>query len=189
MTTKKYQPETTHVSKESGLEYALLDGKWHFYACDGNWSASSNPIASLQRDLVPINYNEGELARSYPLSEIDMMFGFDLEDEPPQPQPQPQPQLSGGSCNYYMVDVKKPTTLEEAYTVECNDLIEALGLTWQEANIFKEIFRTANERTHGNGKDGNNPKRAAEKVLFFAIRNAILNGVDIEKFTSEINLK
>ena len=117
----------------------------------------------LQDNLAPVNRNEE--------------------------QPQPQPHLSGGSCNYYMVDVKKPTTLKEAYTVECNDLIEALGLTWQEANIYKEIFRTANERTHGNGKDGNNPKRAAEKVLFFAIRHAILNGVDIEKFTSEINLK
>lgn len=167
MTTKKYQPETTHVSKESGLEYALLDGQWHFYAADGNWVMSSNPIASLQRDLVSIN----------------------LSEDRSQPQPQPQPQLSGGSCNYYMVDVKNPTTLEDAYTVECNDLIESLGLTPQEANIYKEIFRTANERTHGNGKDGNNPKRAAEKVLFFAIRHAILNGVDIEKFTSEINLK
>lgn len=96
---------------------------------------------------------------------------------------------SGGSCNYYMVRVESPTTLPEPYTVECNDLIESLGLSFKEANIVKEIFRTANERTHGNGKDGNTPKRAAEKILFFAIRNAITNGVDIEKFTSEINLK
>lgn len=164
MTTKKYQPETTHFCRENGHEYTLMKGKWMFYEQGvGEWTASFRPIYALQRTLAPINGNEE--------------------------QPQPQPQLSGGSCNYYMVDVKKPTTLKDAYTVECNDLIEALGLTPQEANIYKEIFRTANERTHGNGKDGNNPKRAAEKVLFFAIRHAILNGVDIEKFTSEINLK
>lgn len=164
MTTKKYQPETTHVDKFSSFEYVLINGVWNYYSnTHGSWRNSVRPLSELQQLLTPINRNED--------------------------QTEPQPQLSGGSCNYYMVDVKKPTTLEEAYTVECNDLIEALGLTWQEANIYKEIFRTANERTHGNGKDGNNPKRAAEKVLFFAIRHAILNGVDIEKFTSEINLK
>lgn len=167
MTTKKYQPETTHVCKDTGDEYKLMNGRWHYfgYRSPSDWRASTRSIITLQSSLVPIKRNEEK------------------------PQPQPQPQLSGGSCNYYMVDVKKPTTLKDAYTVECNDLIEALGLTPQEANIYKEIFRTANERTHGNGKDGNNPKRAAEKVLFFAIRHAILNGVDIEKFTSEINLK
>lgn len=95
----------------------------------------------------------------------------------------------GGSCNYYIVDVDKPTTLKGQYTVECNDLIEALGLSFAEANIYKEIFRTANERTHNNGKQGNNPKRAAEKVLFFAIRNAIKNNVDIGRLLSELNLK
>lgn len=158
MTTKKYQPETTH--EISDTEYSLIGGRWHYYTGE-EWMESRMPMAYLQDKLAPINRNEE----------------------------QPQPQLSGGSCNYYMVNVKKPTTLKDAYTVECNDLIESLGLTPQEANIYKEIFRTANERTHGNGKDGNNPKRAAEKVLFFAIRHAILNGVDIEKFTSEINLK
>lgn len=96
---------------------------------------------------------------------------------------------SGGSCNYYMVDVSHPTTLPGSYTIECNDLIEALVMTFTEANITKEIFRTANERAHNNGKDGNTPKRAAEKILFFAIRNAIQNGVDIELLTKEINLK
>lgn len=164
MTTKKYQPETTHVCRATEDEYAIIDEAWRYYR-DGAWRVSMRDIENLQDFLVPIKRNED------------------------QPKPEPSPQLSGGSCNYYMVDVKKPTTPKDAYTVECNDLIEALGLTWQEANIYKEIFRTANERTHGNGKDGNNPKRAAEKVLFFAIRHAILNGVDIEKFTSEINLK
>lgn len=95
----------------------------------------------------------------------------------------------GGSCNYYIVDVNKPTTQKSKYTVECNDLIESLGLSYAEVNIYKEIFRTANERTHKNGKQGNNPKRASEKILFFALRNAIHHDVDIEKFLSGLNLK
>ena len=106
----------------------------------------------------------------------------------PFPPPQNPYPTGGGSCNYYMVKVNKPTTLQDPYTVECNDLIESLGLTWQEANIYKEIFRTANERTHNNGKQGNNPKRAAEKVLFFALRNAVHNGVDIGKMMIDLNL-
>lgn len=93
---------------------------------------------------------------------------------------------SGGSVNYYKVHVEHPTTLGKPYTVECNDLIESLNLTWQESNIYKEIFRTANERTHQNGKEGNNPKRAAEKVLFFAIRHALINGVNVKKIISEL---
>lgn len=98
-------------------------------------------------------------------------------------------QTGGGSCNYYKVKVEHPTTLPEPYEVECNDLIESLGLTFAEANIYKELFRTANERTHSNEKQGNTPARAAEKVLFFALRNAIHNGVNVEKFLYELNIK
>ena len=98
-------------------------------------------------------------------------------------------QTGGGSCNYYKVEVKHPTTQPKPYIVECNDLIESLDLTFAEANIYKELFRTANERTHNNGKQGNTPTRAAEKVLFFALRNAIHNGVNVETFLSELNLK
>lgn len=100
-----------------------------------------------------------------------------------------EPQLSGGSCNYYIVEVKHPTTAPEPYSAECNDVIESLGLTFAEANIYKEIWRTANGRTHNNGKPDNDPKRAAEKVLFFALREALHNGVDIQKLIDGVNIK
>ncbi|AZU97876.1 hypothetical protein [Vibrio phage LP.1] len=107
----------------------------------------------------------------------------------PDLAPNQAPQLSGGSCNYYIVEVKHPTTAPEPYSAECNDIIESLGLTFAEANIYKEIWRTANGRTHNNGKPDNDPKRAAEKVLFFALREALHNGVDIQKLIDGVNIK
>ena len=75
--------------------------------------------------------------------------------------------LTGGKVNYYTIKVdplNKP-----AYTAECGDIIDALGLTFNEANIFKEIWRSANARK-GNGKPGNTVERGAEKILHYATR-------------------
>lgn len=78
---------------------------------------------------------------------------------------------SGGSCDYYRVGITHPTSKDQvAYIAECNDIIESLELTYAEANIFKEIWRTAAERTLGLKKAGNTNVRAAEKVVFFADR-------------------
>jgi hypothetical protein len=93
---------------------------------------------------------------------------------------------SGGSCNYYQVDVMNPTTPENnrgehmddaTYTAECNDIIESLKMTYAEANMFKEIWRTAAARTLGKQKAGHTTQRGAEKIVFFANRHAIQNGV------------
>lgn len=81
-----------------------------------------------------------------------------------------KPKLSGGKVNYYLVWVQNPQREEQApYQAECEDIIEALGLNFDEGNIFKEIWRTANER-NGNGKPGNNAVRAAEKIKHYAER-------------------
>lgn len=78
---------------------------------------------------------------------------------------------SGGSSHYYRVHIDNPTSYDQKpYTAECYDLIKALKLTWEEANIFKEIWRSGNER-NDNGKPGNTPIRAAEKIYFFAEQN------------------
>ena len=90
----------------------------------------------------------------------------------------PPSENSGGSCDYYKVAVSNPTTAgNPTYVAECNDMIEALDMTYAEANMFKEIWRTAAARTLGKVKEGNTTKRGAEKILFFAKRNAIQNGV------------
>jgi hypothetical protein len=93
---------------------------------------------------------------------------------------------SGLSCNYYIAEVKQPTTTGVPYTAECNDIIETLGMNSTEANIFKELWRTSAERTFGKKKEGNNTKRAAEKVAFFGLRYAIQNDVTHEELTKTL---
>jgi len=89
---------------------------------------------------------------------------------------------SGGSCDYYKVDIWNPTTPElnsdnlpedVTYTAECNDIIEALNMTYAEANMFKEIWRSAASRTLGKQKAGHDALRGAEKIVFFADRNMV----------------
>jgi hypothetical protein len=80
-------------------------------------------------------------------------------------------EISGGRVNYYLANVEHPQREEQPpYQAECEDLIDVLGLTPDEANIFKEIWRTANERTHGKGKEGNTPLRAAQKCVHYSGR-------------------
>lgn len=77
---------------------------------------------------------------------------------------------SGGSCNYYIVQVLSPwNTEKEPYEAECSEIVEALGMTPHEANIFKEIWRRSAAR-QGRKKKGNTALRSAEKIAFFANR-------------------
>lgn len=76
---------------------------------------------------------------------------------------------TGGSVGYYKVHVANPTTLPEAYYAEANDIIESLGLTFAEGNLFKAIWRMAADR-NGKKKKGNNSVYDAEKLVFFAER-------------------
>jgi hypothetical protein len=81
----------------------------------------------------------------------------------------PDAEHTGGSVNYYKVHVANPTTLPEAYDAEANDIIESLGLTFAEGNLFKAIWRMAADR-NGKKKKGNNSVYDAEKLVFFAER-------------------
>lgn len=85
--------------------------------------------------------------------------------------------LQAGRTNYYLVWVEHPQREDQApYRAECEDLIEALGLTFDEGNIFKEIWRTANARK-GNGKPGQDDLRAGQKIVHYAKR--ILRKVEL----------
>lgn len=77
---------------------------------------------------------------------------------------------SGFLNNYYLAEVPHPQRLQQsAYVAECEDIIDSLGLTFDEANIFKEIWRTANARK-GAVKKGNTPLRAAQKLVHYSTR-------------------
>jgi len=80
-------------------------------------------------------------------------------------------EISGGRVDYYRVPVAYPQREDQPpYIAECEDIIDALGMTFDEANIFKEIWRSANERTNGKGKVGNTPIRSAQKMVHYAGR-------------------
>lgn len=83
----------------------------------------------------------------------------------------PEPnQASGSLNNYYLSRVDFPQREDQpAYTAECEDLIESLRLTPDEANIFKEIWRSANARL-GNGKPDHKALYGAEKINHYAGR-------------------
>jgi hypothetical protein len=87
-------------------------------------------------------------------------------------------ELKGGRVNYYLVEVTHPQREEQpAYQAECEDIIDALALTFDEANIFKEIWRSANARK-GNGKPSHAPLYGAQKIVHYAKR--ILRKREIE---------
>lgn len=82
----------------------------------------------------------------------------------------PEFESSGGFVNYYLCNVEHPQReVQDPYIAECEDIIEALQMNPDEANIFKEIWRSANQRL-GKGKEGNNALRAAQKYVHYSNR-------------------
>ncbi len=84
-----------------------------------------------------------------------------------------QPEYTGGSSNYYKVFVKSPTTLDAPYEAECNDIIEALKMTFAEGNAFKAIWRKAKARQGVQKKGYDNGLYDSEKVVFFGERMVV----------------
>ena len=78
--------------------------------------------------------------------------------------------LSGGLNNWYVVPVKHPQRIEqEPYQAECEDIIQALGMTFDEGCAFKALWRNAAARM-GNGKPGNTSVYDCEKLVHYANR-------------------
>jgi hypothetical protein len=89
--------------------------------------------------------------------------------------------LTGGRVNYYLVEITHPQREEQpAYQAECEDIIEALKLTPNEANIFKAIWRSASARL-GNGKPDHKAEYDAEKMVHYANRNLRALRIDAAK--------
>lgn len=85
---------------------------------------------------------------------------------------QPEPaEYTGGSVSYYKAPVEAPLSGGAPYVAECNDIIEALGMTYAEGNAFKAIWRLCAARTLGVKKRGyTDGLYDAEKVEFFGSR-------------------
>ena len=72
---------------------------------------------------------------------------------------------SGGNNDYYVANITNPKRLEPC-RVECEDVIQALGMTFGEGEAFKAIWRGCAARM-GNGKPGDTAMRNAEKVIHY----------------------
>lgn len=82
----------------------------------------------------------------------------------------PLAKLTGGRVNYYLVRVTHPQREDQpAYQAECEDIIQALGMTFDEGCLFKALWRSAAAR-QGNGKPGSSDVYDAEKMVHYAQR-------------------
>jgi hypothetical protein len=80
--------------------------------------------------------------------------------------------LTGGRVNYYVVPINHPQRADQGvqpYQAECEDIIEALEMNFDEANIFKAVWRSAAAR-QGNGKPGQKALYDAEKIVHYGGR-------------------
>lgn len=87
------------------------------------------------------------------------------------PEPTEGKEYTGGSVSYYKVRISSPTSGSDAYTAECNDIIEALRMNFAEGNAFKAIWRRCASKALGLSKAGyRDGLYDAEKVEFFGKR-------------------
>jgi len=78
---------------------------------------------------------------------------------------------SGAHASYYAVEIKHPKSGGAPYTAECQDIIEALGMDFNEGNAFKALWRRCAARNLGKVKAGNeNPLYDAQKIAFYGTR-------------------
>lgn len=75
---------------------------------------------------------------------------------------------SGGDNDYWVLPIRNPKRLVP-YEAECEDIIEALQMTFQEGEAFKALWRKGMIRL-GKGKPGDTSLRNAEKVAHFGSR-------------------
>ena len=85
-------------------------------------------------------------------------------------EPLGQRKDSGADGSYYEVQITHPKS-GAPYRAECQDLIEALGMDFNEGNVFKAIWRRCAARTLGKVKAGNeDPLYDAQKIEFYGNR-------------------
>lgn len=79
-------------------------------------------------------------------------------------------EYTGKDVSYYLVRIASPKRLEP-YDAECEDIIEALGMTFAEGCAFKAIWRKCAARTLGIAKAGyKGGLYDAEKAEYYGAR-------------------
>ena len=93
-----------------------------------------------------------------------------MMERPMQEAQSSQNELTGGFVNYYLVTVTHPQRAsQQPYQAECEDIIEALGMTFDEGCLFKALWRSAAAR-QGNGKPNQKALYDQEKMVHYSNR-------------------
>lgn len=79
-------------------------------------------------------------------------------------------EFTGGPVSYYKVEVKNPASIKKPYKVECLDVIESLGMSFNEGELFKALWRRCAARTLNVKKKTHDDTYDIEKILFYAKR-------------------
>ena len=81
--------------------------------------------------------------------------------------------ISGGSVNYYLQIVPGSRNLSDT-TVEIEDIIEALAMSFAAGNVFKALVRICKLRMD-LGKPGSTKIYEVEKVLYYSKRTLVVS--------------
>lgn len=139
-------------------ERAIASVKERLHDASNNLKMSCNPRK--------VAYWSGQVQK-YAL-ELEQLEG--VAEEEATATPSETPELTGSRVNYYLAYVENPQREDQdAYMAECEDIIQALGMTFDEGCIFKALWRTAAAR-QGNGKPGQKDVYDAEKMVHYAGR-------------------
>lgn len=97
----------------------------------------------------------------------------------PRPAPKPPTALksapTGLSNGYYRVHIASPNQAPMPYTAECGDVIEALGMDFNDGNAFKALWRKWAAITLGVAKtDYPGALYDTQKAAFYTGRSLIL---------------
>lgn len=132
---------------------------------------------------VGLSEHEEYLLNSSGLSWMTERFEVLQEDYRAEHLLNHQEEYTGASVSYYKLTITERIDPEtEPCEIECQEVIEALGMDFAEGNAFKAIWRKCAARKFGKAKKGyDNGLYDAEKVVFFGQRMVALAKASADK--------
>jgi len=133
-------------------------------ASDAVWKTLTQAYRTKELAEICLELSEKMKARDEVFDTVDII----IDKTAP-----PSVEHTGNSVIYYDVTISQWTNPDHQedhpVTVSCNDIIEALEMTYAQANVFKAQWRIAAAK-QGKLKKGNNTVYDAEKSCFFSDR-------------------
>lgn len=159
-----------------------------YAAKPGDWNEATGEVpeevkTAFAQTTVDVKLRNGEILYNTPPTAVHwkhQQHALGATDAAPGEVGKPDHHIaheSGGGKlrgdHYYRVQIADPISPEvQPYAAECADIIEALGMTFNEGEAFKAIWRLAAAR-QGRGKPGNKAQYDADKAAHYAARMAV----------------